>query len=67
MVVFPEGPAGAHQLRNDGGEPSRVAIFSTKPGTAAVVYPDSDKLAVWSRDERHVVRDSPQLDYWDGE
>ena len=67
VAVFPEGPAGAHQVRNDGDQPSRVAIFSTKPGSAAVVYPDSDKLAIWSSEERHVVRDSPQLDYWDGE
>jgi uncharacterized cupin superfamily protein len=67
VVVFPEGPAGTHQIRNDGDEPSRVAIFSTKPGTAAVVYPDSDKVAVWSSGERHLVRDSPQLDYWDQE
>ena len=67
VAVFPEGPAGAHQVRNDGDQSARVAIFSTKPGTAAVVYPDSDKLAVWGSAERHVVRATPQLDYWEGE
>src|SRR6266536_2080371 len=31
VVVFPEGPEGAHQVRNDGEGPARVAIFSNKP------------------------------------
>lgn len=67
IAVFPEGPAGAHQVWNEGAEPARVAIFSTKLGSAAVIYPDSKKLAVWGGGERHMVRGEPQLDYWDGE
>jgi uncharacterized cupin superfamily protein len=66
-VCFPEGPAGAHQVRNDSVEPARVAIFSTKPTTAVAVYPDSKKIGVWDANEQHMVRSEPELDYWDGE
>ncbi len=30
VVCFPEGPEGAHQIRNDTGEPIRVLIASTQ-------------------------------------
>ncbi len=69
VVVFPEGPAGAHQVRNDGEEPARFAILSNLPTLAAAVYPDSGKLGVRAPalQEQHLVRDSPQVDYWEGE
>jgi hypothetical protein len=54
-------------VRNDADEPARVGILSTKPSTAVAVYPDSGKVGVWSGIERHMIRDEPQLDYWDGE
>src|SRR6185436_4829696 len=66
-VCFPEGPAGAHQVRNDSDAAARVAILSTKPTTAVAVYPDSKKIGVWDANERHMVRSEPELDYWDGE
>jgi uncharacterized cupin superfamily protein len=67
VVVFGAGAVGAHALRNDGEEPARVAIFSNQPPADAAVYPDSRKLGVAGAGERHLVRDEPQLDYWDGE
>jgi uncharacterized cupin superfamily protein len=67
VVVFPPGAAGAHALRNDGKAPARVAIFSNQPPGDAAVYPDSRKIGVAGAGERHLVRDEPQLDYWDGE
>ena len=67
VAVFPEGPEGAHQVRNEGEGPARVAIFSNKPAIAASVYPDSAKIGLMGAGERHLVRDEPQLDYWDGE
>jgi uncharacterized cupin superfamily protein len=68
-VAFPDGPEGAHQIRNDGDAAARVAILSTKPEMGAAVYPDSGKLALRAPalGEQHLVRDAPQLDYWDGE
>ena len=45
LVAFPEGEAGAHQLRNDSDEPFRVLIGSTKSGVYVAGYPDSGKLS----------------------
>jgi uncharacterized cupin superfamily protein len=69
LVAFPEGEAGAHQLRNDSEEPFRVLIASTKSDLYVAGYPDSGKVLIESpsRGLRTVVRDAPELDYWDGE
>lgn len=48
VVCFPRGPKGAHQVRNDSDEPVRVLMYSTIKHPAATVYPDSDKIAVWT-------------------
>jgi uncharacterized cupin superfamily protein len=68
-VLFPTGPAGAHQIRNDSDEPARVLMFSTVMHPAATVYPDSDKIAVWTgnKDDDVMVRRSSAVDYFDGE
>jgi len=66
-VCFPDGPEGAHAVRNDTGEPLRVAMVSTRPAVGVAVYPDSRKLGVWSGEEHHLVHLDPQLDYWHGE
>ena len=68
LVAFPEGEAGAHQLRNDSDEPFRVLIGSTKGPLYVAAYPDSGKLLVDSPAHglRTMLRDSPELDYWDG-
>ena len=69
VVCFPEGPAGAHLVRNDSDEPVRILIASTKDSPQLAVYPDSGKIGVWPGNEA----DPPQLfrrdavDYWDGE
>ena len=55
--VFPEGPAGAHQVRNDTDEPVRVLIFSTKGLPNSAVYPDSGKIGIWTGNEA----DPPRL------
>ena len=47
VVCFPEGPDGAHQVRNGSGEPVRIVMLSTKASPAVAVYPDSDKLGLW--------------------
>jgi uncharacterized cupin superfamily protein len=69
MVAFPEGEEGAHQLRNDSDTPFRVLIGSTKSGVYVAGYPDSGKLLVDvpAHGVRRMLRDSPELDYWDSE
>lgn len=69
VVRFPKGPAGAHGIRNETEEPARVLMFSTVLTPTATVYPDSDKLAVWTGDEETdlIVRRDSAVDYFDGE
>ena len=47
-----------------------MLIFSTKVDPSMAVYPDSDKIGVWSgkeTDKRLLVRRESDVDYWDGE
>ena len=69
LVAFPEGEAGAHQLRNDSDAPFRVLIASTKSGLYVAGYPDSNKLQIDAprHGRRTMLRDTLELDYWDGE
>jgi uncharacterized cupin superfamily protein len=69
LVFFPKGPAGAHQLRNDGDAPARVLLWSTIVYPTATAYPESDKIGVWTGDHAEdvmVVRSSA-VDYYHGE
>ena len=69
VVRFPIGPEGAHLVRNETDEPVRVLMFSTVKHPAATVYPDSDKIAVWTgnRDDDLIVQRTSGVDYWAGE
>ncbi len=69
VVLFPTGPEGAHAVTNDTDEPVRVLMFSTVRHPAATVYPDSDKIAVWTgnRADDVIVHRSSGVDYWSGE
>jgi uncharacterized cupin superfamily protein len=70
VVCFPVGPAGAHRVYNAGDEPVRVALFANTHEFGIIEYPDSDKIGIWGRQDEaldHVVRRSPELDYWEGE
>jgi uncharacterized cupin superfamily protein len=69
VTCFPSGPGGAHKVSNHSDAVARVLMFSTRNHPAIAVYPDSDKLAVFTGDEETdvMVRRSPALDYWDGE
>jgi uncharacterized cupin superfamily protein len=69
VVFFPAGREGAHQVRNDTDEPVRVLMFSNVIIPTATVYPDSDKLAVWTPDgaDNVIVRRSSGVGYYDGE
>ena len=52
VVCFPHGPAGAHQVSNDTNETVRVLMYSTIKHPAVTVYPDGDKIGVWTREPR---------------
>jgi uncharacterized cupin superfamily protein len=69
VVCFPPGPDGAHKLTNRGEQPVRMVIVSTAKLPAVAVYPDSDKIGVWTEGARDnvMVRRGSGVDYWDGE
>jgi uncharacterized cupin superfamily protein len=68
LVAFPRGAAGAHKVRNETQEAVRYFIFSTKPGSDIVEYPDRRKGGFGSRGRgSRMLRDDVSLDYWDGE
>jgi uncharacterized cupin superfamily protein len=69
LVCFPSGPEGAHKVTNRTAERVLVAMLSTKSKTAVAVYPDSNKVGVWSGDgdvDMLVPREAA-VDYWHGE
>ena len=69
VVFFEKGPAGAHGVRNETEEPVRVLMFSTVVVPTATVYPDSDKVGIWTGDPEAdvIVRRESKVDYFDRE
>jgi uncharacterized cupin superfamily protein len=69
VVFFPPGPGGAHAIRNDTDSTARVLMFSDRSTVAASVYPDSDKIAIWTGnpDDDLIVKRTSGVGYWDGE
>jgi uncharacterized cupin superfamily protein len=69
VACFPRGPEGAHAVRNNTAETARVLMFSTVVTPTATVYPDSDKVGIWTGDKETdvLVRRSSRVGYYDGE
>jgi uncharacterized cupin superfamily protein len=69
IVCFPAGPTGAHKVTNRTDEVVRVLMVSTKRMPAVAVYPDSDKIGVFTDEKRDdvMVRRESTVDYWDRE
>ena len=69
VVCFAEGPDGAHKLTNRGEGTVRLLMLSTRHDPSIAVYPDSDKIGVWSGDDRDrlMVKRESNVDYWTGE
>jgi len=67
--MFPTGPEGAHGVRNETDETVRVLMFSTVKWPAATVYPDSDKIGIWTgnKDDDLMVKRTSAVDYYEGE
>jgi len=70
ICCFPQGPTGAHRLRNEGEQPTRLIVFSTASDRPmSVFYPDEDTVLIHISDrERLRFRHEDRIeDYWDGE
>lgn len=65
VVLFPEGPDGAHKVTNRGEGVTRIVILSNKGEPGVAVYPDSGKVGVWPLNKIFRLEDA--VDYWDGE
>jgi uncharacterized cupin superfamily protein len=63
MIVFPDGPDGAHQLINESTTVTRVLILSTTREPYGCAYPDSGKLSTLGG----IFRIADAVGYWDGE
>ncbi len=70
LVCFPPGPPGAHKLTNRTAEPVRALMWSSAREPSVAVYPDSDKIGVWTGNEADramLHRHDGNVDYYDGE
>jgi len=69
VVCFRRGPEGAHKVTNETGRPVRVLFFSNVVWPGVCVYPDSDKIGVFTagRTDNVMVHRSSNVDYYDGE
>jgi uncharacterized cupin superfamily protein len=69
VACFPRGAEGAHGIRNETDQHARVLMFSNVVVPTATVYPDSDKVGIWTGDPEAdvVVRRSSKVGYYDGE
>jgi uncharacterized cupin superfamily protein len=69
VVCFPAGPAGAHKLTNGGEQTVRMILVSTRNMPQVAVYPDSDKVGVFTDVPlgNILFRRESAVDYYDGE
>jgi uncharacterized cupin superfamily protein len=74
FVHFPKGAAGGHQVINRSDEPARYLVGSSNVAPEVCEYPDSGKVAVFSRLESQrggrlvtIHRLDDGVDYFDGE
>ena len=56
-------------MRNETDETVRVLMFSTIKHPAVTVYPDSDKVGIWTgnKDDDLLAPRESAVDYWFGE
>jgi uncharacterized cupin superfamily protein len=67
---FAAGPEGAHKLTNRSDHAARIIMFSSASEPSVAVYPDSDKIGVWTPNENDsfmLRRADGNVDYYDGE
>jgi uncharacterized cupin superfamily protein len=67
VVCFLPGAEGAHAVRNAGDVPARFAMASTKEASRAIVYPDSDRVAVIGPGFERLLKLGDEHEDWAGE
>ena len=68
LLFFPAGEGGAHKLTNSSSEePLRYIDFDTIAAMDVAVYPDSQKVGIWSPALNKVFRLADKAHYYDGE
>jgi uncharacterized cupin superfamily protein len=69
VACFPRGPAGAHQVRNDTGEPARILMLSSQVAPDILEYPDTGKTGLVDAkgEQLPLTRRGEPVGYWDGE
>jgi uncharacterized cupin superfamily protein len=69
VVFFPHSPEGAHRISNETEDTARVLMFSNLIFPTATVYPDSDKVGIWTGDSEVdlMVHRESGVEYYDGE
>ncbi len=67
FIAFPTGPKHAHQVINESESDAVLLLLGQNQEQGIVYYPESDKVLVSTPQVRWMVRNSPQLDYFDGE
>jgi uncharacterized cupin superfamily protein/glyoxylase-like metal-dependent hydrolase (beta-lactamase superfamily II) len=65
IVAFPTNAGGAHRLSNEADEEALLLLLANTDAEDVCFYPDSRKHVVEATGT--LVRDTPQLDYYDGE
>jgi len=65
VVCFPEGPAGAHAVRNDSDATARFAMPSVDEPTNAAIYPDTGSFALHGPDFEHRAKLGDPTEYWE--
>ena len=69
LVFFPTGPEGAHQIRNDSDAEVRLLMWSEIVVPTATVYPDSEKVGVWTgrKEDDALFHRGDAVTYYQGE
>jgi len=72
VMCFPPGPDGAHKVSTPASadRPARLMMFSSAAVPSVAVYPDSDKIGVWTSnpDDKFMLRRvDGNVEYFDGE
>lgn len=65
MVLFREGPDGAHKLTNRCPGLARIMILSNTDDPSVGFYPDSGKIGIWPPGS--IFRTDDEVDYYLGE
>ena len=64
LVCFPEGPAGAHSVRNDSDATARFAMPSVDQPTNAAIYPENETSCCTAPASSTARSSASPTEYW---